>query len=135
MSRVEVATHKDVEGIVEIAEQFWEGHYYSEYGDFDESNTRTALHALVDNDVCTLIVAKDEDRIVGYIAFIIAEVPWGSVRSAAETLWWVLPEYRGEGIGKELVNAGLEWAEIMECDLMEAHDGSGKRIHICVGQK
>jgi GNAT superfamily N-acetyltransferase len=132
MSRIEVATHKDVEEIIDVAEQFWSEHYYSEYGDFDESGTRTALHALVDGEACTLIVAKEGDVIAGYIAFILALVPWGSVRSAAETLWWVLPEYRGTGIGKELFDAGLEWAEIMECDLMEAHDGAGKRIHVCV---
>ena len=134
MSRIEVATHRDVEEIVELTEKFWGEHYYSEYGEFSESQTRTTLHALVDNEACTLIAAKDDDRIIGYIAFIIAIVPWGSVRSAAESLWWVEPEYRGKGIGKELLDAGLEWAENMECDLMEAHDGSGKRIHVCVGK-
>ncbi len=134
MSRVSVASHRDVEDVVSLAERFWDEHYYSEYGDYSENATRLTLHNIVDGEMSTLLVAKDGDDIVGYIAFIIADVLWGTVRSAAELLWWVEPEHRGTGIGRELMDAGLEWAEIMDCDLMEAHDGAAKRFHLCVGK-
>lgn len=134
MITVRAATHKDIEQVVALTGQFWDEHYYSQHGEFSEGNTRMVLHSMVDGPLSVVIVAEDEDSIVGYIAFIVAHVPWGNVSSAAESLWWVLPEYRGRGIGKDLFNAGLEWAEIMGCDLVEAHDGSGKRIHECVGK-
>lgn len=132
MIEVRVATHRDVESIVEIGEQFWSEHYYSKYGEFNEYATRMTLHGLVDGDASVLIVAADEGSIIGYIAFIVAPIPWGNVSSAVESLWWVAPEQRSTGIGTELFNAGMEWAEIMGCDLIEAHDHNGKRIHKCV---
>lgn len=134
MTTIRAATHKDVEDVVELTGRFWDEHYYSQYGDFSDGNTRMVLHSMIDGPLSVIIVAEDEGSIVGYIAFIVAHVPWGNVSSAAESLWWVLPEYRGRGIGKDLFNAGLEWAEIMGCDVLEAHDGSGKRIHKCVGR-
>lgn len=134
MTDILVATHKDVEDVLELTPLFWEEHYYSEYGDYNEQNTRMALHQMVDGALSTLLVARDNDELVGYIAFIVAPVIWGDLRSAAETLWWVAPDHRGKGIGKELLAAGMEWAEIMECDLLEAHDHERKRIHLCVGK-
>lgn len=131
---VTVATHKDVEDIVDIGGQFWGEHYYSEYGDYNEHGTRMALHQMVDGEVSTVLIAREGDELIGYIAFIVAPVLWGTVRSAAESLWWVAPEHRSTGVGKELLNAGLEWAEIMDCDLLEAHDHEGKRMHLCVGK-
>ena len=135
MITVRAATHNDVETIVELGNQFWNEHYYSQYGDYSPSRTRMMLHGMVEGPMSVIIVAEDGDSIVGYIAFIVAQIPWGNVSSAAESLWWVLPEYRGRGIGKDLFDAGLEWAEIMGCDLIEAHDESGKRIHQCVTQQ
>jgi RimJ/RimL family protein N-acetyltransferase len=130
-----VATHRDVEEMIDMTRDFWDEHYYSQYGDFSEQQTRMALHQMIDGELSTALVAKDEDRVIGYIVLIVAPVIWGNVRSAAEVLWRVEPEFRGQGVGKELLNAGLEWAEIMDCDLLEAHDGDGKRLHLCVGSK
>ena len=135
MTEVNVASHKDVEDIVEIGEKFWSEHYYSEYGDFNESNTRIVLHQMVDGETATVLVARDSEQLIGYIAFIVAPVLWGNLSSAAEALWWVAPEHRSKGVGKDLLSAGMEWAEIMDCDVLEAHDHHGKRIHLCVGDK
>lgn len=134
MVTVRAATHKDIEDMVELMSQFWDEHYYGQYGDYAPGRTRMMLHGMVEGPLSVLIVAEDGDSIVGYIAFIVAQIPWGNVSSATESLWWVLPEYRDRGIGKDLFDAGLEWAEIMGCDLIEAHDDSGRRIHQCLGE-
>lgn len=135
MIEILVATHKDIEEIVEVGGLFWSEHYYSEYGDYNENNTRMVLHSMVDGELTTVIVARDEGSLIGYIAFIVAPVLWGNLRSAAESLWWVAPTHRSKGVGKDLLDAGMEWAKIMECDVLEAHDHQGKRMHLCVGEK
>lgn len=134
MIEIQAATHKDVEDIVERGELFWSEHYYSEYGDYSAVSTRNALHAMVDGEQTVVIVARDEGRLIGYIALIVAYPPWGNVSSAAESLWWVDKDYRNQGVGKDLLAAGLEWAAIMNCQLLEAHDHRGQRMHICVGK-
>jgi GNAT superfamily N-acetyltransferase len=132
MIEIRAATHNDVESVVELNGQFWNEHYYSEYGEYDAAKTRIMLHGMVDGPASVLIVAEDAGSIVGYIAFIVAQIPWGNVSSAVESLRWVLPEYRDRGVGTDLLDAGLEWAEIMGCDVLEAHDESGRRIHKCL---
>lgn len=134
MTEIRVATHRDIENIVELVEQFWNEHEHSEYGDFDAPSTRMTLHGLVDGPMSILLAAEDSGSIVGYIAFIVAKIPWGNVSSAVESLWWVLPEYRDRGIGTDLLSAGLEWAEIMGCDVLEAHEGGTRMYKPCHGQ-
>ena len=40
MTEIRVATHRDIENIVELVEKFWEEHPHSEYGGFDATDTR-----------------------------------------------------------------------------------------------
>lgn len=131
MINVEMATHKDIEDVVEATKKLWGEHYYSKHGEFNAASTRNTLHEMVDGPLSVIIVARDGGELIGYIAFIVAPVIWGNVTSAAEMLWWVTPERRGEGVGKQLIAAGMEWASVMDCDLMELHNREGKRVELC----
>lgn len=127
MREVNVASHNDVEAIVALGQEQWDEHYYSRVGDYSEQNTRTVLHSMVDGEHTVVFVAKENDNIVGYIAFIATPVLWGDVLSAVEVANWVAMSHRRKGIGTELLDAGAEWAQIMGCQLVEAHNYEGKR--------
>jgi predicted N-acetyltransferase YhbS len=128
MREVIVASHKDVEDIVELGREQWDEHYYSKVGEYDQQNTRTVLHSMVDGEHTVVFVAKDNDRIAGYIAFVATPVLWSNILSAVEVVNWVAMDQRRNGIGTELLDAGAEWAQIMGCQLMETHNYEGRKV-------
>ncbi len=128
MRAITVATHDNVEQLIELGREQWDEHYYSKVGDYNESNTRTMLHSIVDGEYTVAFVATENDKIAGYIAFVATPVLWGDILSAVEVVNWVAMDQRRNGIGTELLDAGAEWAQIMGCQLMETHNYEGKKV-------
>jgi GNAT superfamily N-acetyltransferase len=128
MAEVVVAEHSDIEQIVESGAGFWNEHFYSRVGAYDPAQTRNVLHNMVDGDMTIVIAAKENAKIVGYIAFIATPIIWGEAVSAIEAFRYVDKDHRRQGIGTELLDAGAEWAEIMGCSLVEYYTHDGKRV-------
>lgn len=52
------------------------------------------------------IIAEDEGRVIGFVT---TEVSTVYIRSGFINDLYVLPEYRKQGVGKQLLEAGLQW--------------------------
>jgi GNAT superfamily N-acetyltransferase len=61
------------------------------------------------------IIALDDGKPVGMIGGAITLFIFGGIRMCQEIAWWVEPEYRQSGVGKELVKALEYWANKMDC--------------------
>jgi len=70
--------------------------------------TEDELRRIIDHDACTLLVARDGDRIVGSLTLVVFPIPTG-VRAWIEDV--VVDEaVGGKGIGKALTKAAIEHA-------------------------
>lgn len=64
------------------------------------------------------IVLFYEDK--GFIAGFATEYLLGTARQAADLGWWVEPEFRSEGIGKQLLEAFEYWAKnVQNCTVVQ----------------
>jgi len=67
---------------------------------------------------------KDEDKVFllyedkGFLAGVTNRFLLGNQYMAVELGWYVLPECRGTGAGKALMDGFEDWAKIMKCDLI-----------------
>ncbi len=67
-----------------------------------------ALQTIIDHDACTLLVARDGDRIVGSLTLVVFPIPTG-VRAWIEDVV-VDGDARGKGVGEQLNRVALEHA-------------------------
>jgi Acetyltransferase (GNAT) family len=70
-------------------------------------------HLLMPNMLC--LVLDVDDAAQGVLMAVAAEHPFGPVRMARETVWWIEPEYRGLSAVKMLL-AFEDWARGQDCD-------------------
>jgi hypothetical protein len=71
-----------------------------------------ATHLLLPNMLC--LVLDQDDAAQGVLMAVASEHPFGPVRMASETVWWIEPEYRGVSAIKMLV-AFEDWAREQDC--------------------
>lgn len=58
---------------------------------------------LQDAGVLTIVTCRDGDKLIGYCVFSIAtHIRYGDCKLAKEDLYYIVPEYRGKGFGKQL---------------------------------
>lgn len=74
---------------------------------------RWFLHHLNDQDCCC-IVYEVEERPRGVLMASAFDHPFGQVRAADESMWWVDPAYRGFGSLK-MIDAYEDWARSKGC--------------------
>lgn len=72
------------------------------------------LHKMLVLD--NFIVLLDGDK--GMLAGTCTPFLFGNKLVASEIGWWVEPEYRNSGVGKQLVDAFEEWAKEKNCDMI-----------------
>jgi len=70
--------------------------------------TEDELRRIIDHDACTLLVARDGDRIVGSLTLVVFPIPTG-VRAWIEDVV-VDGEARGKGVGEQLNRVAIEHA-------------------------
>ncbi|NBC18280.1 MAG: GNAT family N-acetyltransferase [Bacteroidetes bacterium] len=102
---------------------FWNEHFYSTAGDYEAERAFGHLSALVASDDAYVVAANESGRPVGVLALVAHRTMWGTTRVAAEILWYVHPDYRGQGHGRKLMQMGKRWAESANCHLIQAHAG------------
>lgn len=69
---------------------------------------------LIDDPSKVILLYEDK----GFLAGITHNFLLGPHRMAVELGWYVQPEYRGEKIGKALIDGFENWAEVMDCKLI-----------------
>jgi GNAT superfamily N-acetyltransferase len=70
-------------------------------------------HLLLPNMLC--LVLDEDDAAQGVLMAAAYVHPFGPVRIARETVWWIEPEYRGHGAVR-MLDAYEDWVREQDCD-------------------
>lgn len=110
-----VATVDDFDAVFEMCSKFIQQTRYSEY--LVEEVFRPLVESFVTDTTNDKIgiLALDEGKPVGLIGGAVNYFLFGGIKYAAEIAWWVEPEYRKSGVGKELIEAFEYWASKIDC--------------------
>jgi len=109
---------KDVKALVQIENRCFE---------IDRMSSRSIVH-MVKKANCDFIVARQADLIIGYILILYH----AGTHLARLYSFAVLPEYRGSGIGVQLLEEGERQATARDCVYMrlEVHPKNSGAIHM-----
>ncbi len=115
---IERASPEDIPKLVKVYSEGYKG--LEEYAYTHEDDITAYMQWLFRRDIAGVFVAKVGSEIVGFVA---SDGNWyskreGKVVGAIHELV-VLPEYRGTGIGKALVNRALEYFKERGLDTAE----------------
>lgn len=113
------ATVADIPRIVEMGKRFWEQTVYAARTPYDEESMRLSCKDMLSHEFSAgmpllWVAAVDINYppgdpswyVVGAIGLSVGQMYANrSQRFAAELFWWVEPEYREHGIGRELIDA------------------------------
>ena len=94
--RIRRAVQRDIEGIADCAERFFEYAQYEEKFDmpFDRASFKEMVERYIKDGICILTV--DKEKVVGGICGMIA--PWGynkNIKLGYELFYWMDKEHRG----------------------------------------
>lgn len=111
---MKVATPEDFDAVHSMCLKFMEASGYSAFTDPDV--LKDVIAHYLSADPTGYIVLLDDN---GFIAGSTQRFPFGKVKIAAETAWWVNEEARKTGVGKELMGAFEYWAKnVAGCDMV-----------------
>lgn len=110
MSTLKIASNEDVETIVKMGMEFLATTEFAQYS--SEDHVRDLVVRLV-NAPATEAIAFVADG--GMILGLISRSPFGPYKVATEIGWWVDPDKRKSGLGKELLSAFEYWATVNQC--------------------
>jgi GNAT superfamily N-acetyltransferase len=105
-----VATIEDLDLAVSLAMKFAANSPYKDM--VDEATIRSLATEMITSKNYAVVLLHDED---GFLAARVAPFPFARFFVAQEFAWWVNPEKRGQGIGKELREAFEEWGRKIGC--------------------
>lgn len=108
-----IATFEDYNKILEFAERFLSISRYKDHFDLDVLNNLISFFLNSSKEERIIILAEE-----GMIAGQTSSFIFGTKKVATELGWWVEPEYRKSGIGKELLQAFEAWAKKVGCSLI-----------------
>lgn len=121
-----LATLEDYNAILKMVRSFAENSPYSKIMNYDK--IEVLLNSLlVNNGIDTVILIDEEDR--GFIAGIVSPHFFFEGKIATELAWWVEPEDRNSGVGRELLTSFEEWAWSRGCSnitMISLDDNIGK---------
>ncbi len=119
-----LATSEDFDVVKEMVMKFVA---VSGYADLTDEDTLNGLikYMLSGEDPNTVVVLADGGMIAGRLD----KFPFGDLLVTSEVAWWVDPEQRKLGLGKELVDAYEYWAKLKGakiCVMSALDDDLGK---------
>jgi GNAT superfamily N-acetyltransferase len=101
---IRIADTKDIPSILEMAKKFISTTKYT----YDEGVIEHLVTSLLAADKTLAIILISDG---GFIAGVSNQFVFGLHRQATELAWWVEPEARSKGVGKELLDAFEYWAQ------------------------
>ncbi len=110
---IKIATLEDYETIKSMADKFIEVSGYKEYSS-DEDIRTTILNMLSAPRTASVIALGDG----GMLAGAVSKFPFGPHFIATEVAWWVDPDKRKNGLGKELLRYFEIWAGVVGCSFV-----------------
>lgn len=105
---IKIATLDDLPAVTAMAVKFVK----DAYPDFtmDEAHINSYISAFIQSDQGVCMMYDDKGFLLAQKVLSPIGVP-----TASETAWWVEPESRNNGVGKELIKAFELWAMFMGC--------------------
>ncbi len=113
---IRLAKEEDLESLAKIKHEVWNSTYRGIYPDymidnFDFEKHISKFKKILDNPDVFLFVVECEGKLIGYMDYGVPVRPFKDYQQEIGLLY-VLKEYQGKGIGKELFN--LAYKEIKE---------------------
>lgn len=113
---IRFATPEDAPKVAEMVEPFFGMALTEMLGEYDRKAMQNLVAATtLSGDACT-IIAEVDGNMVGALCALSYQHPMKpSVRIGQELFWWVDPEHRKGGTGKEMLSAFEDWAKSIGC--------------------
>jgi GNAT superfamily N-acetyltransferase len=112
------ATESDVGAIVEMSSKFYATTNYRSYVNMDEDTVANLVRMLIETSI--MLVAEDAGEIVGMAGMVVAPFLFNtSIKGAHEVVWYVSPDSRGGGAGKEMLRAIERSAKAKGCRIIQ----------------
>jgi GNAT superfamily N-acetyltransferase len=108
------AEETDIRALVDIGALFWEATQFFKEGS-QYSHERATQTALAAYERGIALVSENDGSVDGMILFIVCPSPFSDELVAAEIVFFVSPEARGKGAGRELLEAGVLEAREFGC--------------------
>ena len=100
---IRTALSQDIPEMARLGRLFFNESGYSILGDYSEKSVKESLTTFLESGQCVLIVAEEDDEIVGIAGALIFPLYLNqNIKMSQELFWWVHPEKRGT-IGKEML--------------------------------
>ncbi len=108
MSIIQPATERDIDALGGLLQQLFAIEVDFQ---FDADKTRRALQQLITEERASVLVARAADQVIGMCtAQLVISTAEGAYSAWVEDLV-VDSQYRGKGVGKQLLQAIAEWAK------------------------
>jgi ribosomal protein S18 acetylase RimI-like enzyme len=108
MIRIEPATEQDIDALCGLLQQLFaiEADFH-----FDVAKTGRALQQLINNNRACVLVAREDDKVIGMCtAQLVISTAEGAYSAWVEDVV-IDSQQRGNGVGKQLLNALGAWAK------------------------
>lgn len=109
-----IATIDDMDELMGMALKFAKASNYADY--VEEDKIRAFIEQLVLSDVPEVLMLLHEGQ--GMLAAMAQPFIFGKPMLATEICWWVEPDARTKGVGKELMEAYEFWAKKLGCTML-----------------
>ena len=107
-SQIETATAADLDALVALGREF-RALVYAHLLPENPAQLRAFAGSLIASETATILVVRDEDRLLGMLGLTLFTHPLSGLLTVAELFWYVRPEARGS-LGLRLLKAGERWA-------------------------
>jgi len=109
---IKIATLADQDTVFQMCLKFANTTYFKEH--IDENKIRQLVKEFITFPSRIVLMCADK----GMLAGMVYPFLYGHKLIATEVVWWVEPEYRGEGVGQYLLQAFEQWAKESNCALI-----------------
>jgi GNAT superfamily N-acetyltransferase len=112
------ATEADVDAIVAMSSKFYATTNYRSYASMDADTVASLVRMLIDTSI--MLVAEDAGEVIGMAGLVVAPFLFNaSIKGAHEVVWYVSPDSRGNGAGKELLMTIEQQAKAKGCRIIQ----------------
>lgn len=117
---IRVATESDINAVLDMALKFVKNTGYKDI--YNEYKVTSMILYCMEHGI---VLMHD----YGFVMGLADQFIYGSTSMATELAWWVDPDHRGDGVGKELLEGFESWAKSIGCSyvtMISIDDNVGK---------
>lgn len=126
MSMLRIAEEKDFPIVKAMAKSFFEDSPYKDFPMKEEHFDNYIKGYLTPSVAKMILLAEDQDKPVGFLAFELADWLFYPIPVAVEKALWIEPDRRESDLAKELLGAFFFWALKIGCPLIQLSSLTGE---------